>query len=148
MHGLAGVCGNIGAKEIYNVAYPLSTAFKILSNEGKLQLSVPHQKQLLYIQESVMKLSSQIEIALKNNNSSKVEVPQAEWNQEEWSKMMFELRAKCEGQDGDCFDFLSLWIKGKQVPSEWTEYIETLQGKLEDFEFDQALEIINLRLGQ
>jgi signal transduction histidine kinase/CheY-like chemotaxis protein len=145
MHGLAGVCGNIGAKEIYNVAYPLSTALKILSNEGRLQLSLPHHKQLHFIKEEVVRLSDQIESVLKNN-LKQVAAQVSNWNQDEWMKLLIELRTKCEGQDADALDLLSNWVTGKQIPSDKTKEIESLLSKLEDFEFDDALVLINLSL--
>lgn len=144
-HGLAGVCGNIGAKEIYNVAYPLSTALKILSNEGRLQLSIPHHKQLHFIKEEVVKLSGKIDVALKNNLKQVAKIV-SNWNEKEWTTTLLELRAKCEGQDADALDFVNSWLSDKQIPSEKQSDIEALVGKLEDFEFDEALVIINLSL--
>jgi hypothetical protein len=61
-------------------------------------------------------------------------------------KLLVALRTKCEGQDADALDLVSNWLNGKQIPSDKTKEIESLLSKLEDFEFDDALVLINLSL--
>jgi two-component system sensor histidine kinase/response regulator len=146
-HALAGVCGNIGAKEIYNVAYPLSTALKILSSTGRTQLSLPHLKQLQYISENVVRIAKNIEAVVKDSCIEE-NVEKAKWNQHEWKLFLEALGTKCEAQEGDALDYANNWLKENQIADDRMNRMHELVGKIEEFEFEEALVIIKTLLQQ
>jgi two-component system sensor histidine kinase/response regulator len=140
-HTIAGVCGNIGAKQIYEVAYPLSHALKALSNEGNRSLSVPHQKQLDYIGKELVKLSSLIVVKLDQGEKSQDHLLQ-QWDTKQWEAFVEELIEMCQQQDGEAVDFAARWMKEFEIPAREKELLSSTISKLQEFEFDEAIEIL------
>ncbi len=140
-HTIAGVCGNIGAKQIYEVAYPLSHVLKALSNEGNRSLSVPHQKQLDHIGQELVKLSSLIVLKL-GDSKKQSDQPIQKWDKNQWDAFLDELIEMSRQQDGEAVDFASRWLNELELPTTEKEMLSSAVAKLQEFEFDQAIEIL------
>ena len=140
MHTIAGVCGNIGAKEIYVVAYPLSHAFKVMADEHAPTLTIPQQKQLEYIAERLQKLVYDLKQKLANsetNDDSKVSI-----TEEDWQLKIQELKKLIEGQDGTAVDVCQTLLTTIQLSDDKKATLEKIKNLLDEFEFDAALALL------
>ncbi len=140
MHTIAGVCGNIGAKEIYVVAYPLSHAFKVMADENSGTLTIPQQKQLEYIADKLQKLVSDLKQQLTSsevNDDSKASI-----TEEEWQRKIQELKKLIEGQDGTAVDVCQTLLTAVQLSDDKKATLEKIKNLLDEFEFDAALALL------
>ena len=140
LHTISGVCGNIGAKEIYVVAYPLSHALKVLADQNATTLSVPQQKQLEYIADKIQKLVVELKEKLnssKENTSSKITIADDVWQQK-----MVDLKKLVEGQDGTAVDFCQTVLDNYELNEELKTLLEKIKTLLDEFEFDAALALL------
>jgi signal transduction histidine kinase/DNA-binding response OmpR family regulator len=140
LHTISGVCGNIGAKEIYVVAYPLSHALKVLADQNATTLTVPQQKQLEYIADKIKKLVADLKEKLnssKENNNSKSTIADDVWQQK-----MVDLKKLVEGQDGTAVDFCQSVLDTYELNEERTSLLEKIKTLLDEFEFDAALALL------
>lgn len=140
MHTIAGVCGNIGAKEIYVVAYPLSHAFKVMAEEHAATLTIPQQKQLEYIADKIQKLVSDLKQKLTSsevNDESKASI-----TEEEWQLKIQELKKLIEGQDGTAVDVCQTLLTTVQLSDDKKATLEKIKNLLDEFEFDEALSLL------
>ena len=140
MHTVSGVCGNIGAKEIYTVAYPLSHAFKVMVEENKNTLSTPQQKQLEFIADKIGKMVEALNESL--NTTTETAAPKNSISNEEWNHKMENLKKLIEGQDGSSADYCKLLLTEFELESERKELLINIGNLLDEFEFDKALEIL------
>jgi two-component system sensor histidine kinase/response regulator len=140
MHTIAGVCGNIGAKEIYVVAYPLSHAFKVMADENSGTLTIPQQKQLEYIADKLQKLVSDLKLKLissEANDDSKATI-----TDDDWLAKIAELKKLIEGQDGTAVDLCQTLLTTVQLSDDKKETLEKIKNLLDEFEFDEALALL------
>jgi HPt (histidine-containing phosphotransfer) domain-containing protein len=140
MHTIAGVCGNIGAKEIYVVAYPLSHAFKVMADENSGTLTIPQQKQLEYIADKLQKLVSDLKLKLISsevNDDSKATI-----TDDDWLAKIAELKKLIEGQDGTAVDVCQTLLTTVQLSDDKKATLEKIKNLLDEFEFDEALALL------
>jgi CheY-like chemotaxis protein len=136
LHTLSGVCGNIGAKELYAVAYPLSHGLKALSQESNAKLSIPQTKQLEHIELHLHGLIQEINQALPNEseNSKGSETS----TMEIWEVKKRELIQLVIDQDSDAIDYCDNWMLQYQLSDEQNKLLLDVKKALSDFEFEQA----------
>jgi HPt (histidine-containing phosphotransfer) domain-containing protein len=140
LHTLSGVCGNIGAKELYAVAYPLSHGLKALSQEPNAKLSIPQQKQLEHIELHLHGLVKEITQAIPQE--SKEESGKEMLSMEIWEVKTRELMQLMSEQDSDAFDYCENWIQQYQLTEEQNSKLLAVKKALSDFEFDQAVDFL------
>ncbi len=141
LHTLAGVSGNIGAKELYAVAYPLSHGLKALDQENVRQLSLPQQKQLEHIEKHLAGLIQELKGVLSQNEE--VNTQKASLDDEKWNQKKSELIQLITSQDSDAIPYCDLWIDQFQLPEQQSKLLQDVKIALSEFEFDAALEILN-----
>ncbi len=140
LHTLAGVCGNIGAKEIYSVVYPLSHGLKAVSQESGKLLNVPQTKQLEWIMQQVSDLIKNISKNLPDEKQAEFVKPKM--TAEDWLYSVNELKKLVEEQDTVSVDFCDNILSTYQLSEEEQSSLKRVKSNLEDFEFDAAFEIL------
>jgi HPt (histidine-containing phosphotransfer) domain-containing protein len=140
LHTLSGVCGNIGAKELYAVAYPLSHGLKALDQEKVKQLSVPQQKQLEHIEKHLDGLIQELRSVLSQQDE--VVVQKSNLDEEKWEQKKSELIQLIESQDSDAIPYCDNWINQFQLQEQQSKLLHDVKIALSEFEFDAALEIL------
>jgi HPt (histidine-containing phosphotransfer) domain-containing protein len=141
LHTLAGVSGNIGAKELYAVAYPLSHGLKALDQENARQLSLPQQKQLEHIEKHLAGLIQELKGVLSQNEE--VNTQKASLDDEKWNQKKSELIQLITSQDSDAIPYCDHWIDQFHLPEQQSKLLQDVKVALSEFEFDTALEILN-----
>jgi len=140
LHTISGVCGNIGAKELYAVAYPLSHGLKALSQEPSAKLSVPQIKQLEHIEKHLLGLIQEIESALTVGNEMHTDIKDLQ--QGDWGQKLKELKNLISAQDSDATGYCENWIQQYHLSEEEKLVLNDVLRALSDFEFDAASEIL------
>ena len=140
LHTLAGVCGNIGAKEIYGVVYPLSHGLKAVSEESGKLLNIPQTKQLEWIMQQVADLIKNISKNLPDEKQ--MEYVKPKMTSEDWIYSVKELMKLVEEQDTVSVDFCDNILSTYQLAEEELFKLKRIKSNLEDFEFDAAFEIL------
>ncbi len=141
LHALAGVCGNIGAKEIYGVVYPLSHGLKAVSEESDKLLNVPQTKQIEWIIQQIADLVDRIKKHLPSEKQPESVKPSM--TQEVWRNTMADLKKFALEQDASAVDFCDNILTTYQLTSDESLKFNKIKSNLEDFEFDAAIEILN-----
>jgi two-component system sensor histidine kinase/response regulator len=147
LHTLAGVLGNIGAKELYSITYPLSHGLKALSEEPHAKLSIPQQKQIEHIATNLPSLIREINSAIPaeaiktedtaNNTVKKVLDVQS------WQVKHEELHSLIKEQNGDAIEYCLNWIQNYELSEEQLNTLNQVKKALMDYEFEQALNHLN-----
>jgi signal transduction histidine kinase/DNA-binding response OmpR family regulator len=140
LHTLSGVCGNIGAKELYAVAYPLSHGLKALAQENVKQLSLPQQKQLEHIEKHLDGLIQELKGVLKDDEQSSDD--KSNLDESAWKVKQSELLNLIENQDSDAVDYCENWIQHFQLDENQGKLLNEVKAALSDFEFDVALNLL------
>jgi HPt (histidine-containing phosphotransfer) domain-containing protein len=140
LHTLAGVCGNIGAKEIYSVVYPLSHGLKAVSQESGKLLNIPQTKQLEWIMQQVSDLIKNISKNLPDEKQAEFVKPKM--TAEDWLYSINELKKLVKEQDTVSVDFCDNILSTYQLSEEELSSLKKIKSNLEDFEFDAAFEIL------
>ena len=141
LHALAGVCGNIGAKEIYGVVYPLSHGLKAVSEESGKLLNVPQTKQIEWIIQQIADLIERIKKHLPSEKQPESVKPSM--TQEVWLNTMADLKKFALEQDASAVDFCDNILSTYQLTEDESLKFNKIKSNLEDFEFDAAIEILN-----
>ncbi len=140
LHTLAGVCGNIGAKEIYGVVYPLSHGLKAVSQEPGKLLNIPQTKQIEWIIEQVSELIKRINKQLPDEKQQDAVKPKM--TSEDWIYGINELARLVAEQDTQAVDHCHKILEVYQLDESQMELFKKVMSLIDEFEFDQALEIL------
>lgn len=140
LHTISGVCGNIGAKELYAVAYPLSHGLKALSQEPSAKLSVPQIKQLEHIEKHLHGMIQEIVAVLKDVKEEAVSSNDLQSG--DWKQKLSELKNLISAQDSDATGYCENWIQQYHLSEEEKLVLNDVLRALSDFEFDAASEIL------
>jgi len=141
LHTLAGVCGNIGAKEIYGVVYPLSHGLKAVSQESGRLLNVPQTKQIEWIIQQIEALIKRIQEITPNGNQQERVKPNM--LEEDWKYNMELIKKLAIEQDTGVVDFCDKILETYHLNDDQLNKFQSIKSNLEDFEFDQAIELLN-----
>lgn len=140
LHTISGVCGNIGAKELYAVAYPLSHGLKALSQEPSAKLSAPQIKQLEHIEKHLHGMIQEIVAVLKDGKEEAVSSNDLQSG--DWKQKLSELKILISAQDSDATGYCENWIQQYHLSEEEKLVLNDVLRALSDFEFDAASEIL------
>ena len=141
LHGLAGVCGNIGAKELYALSYPLSSNFKMLISENILNISVPQIKQLESIADMLQDLIGEIEHALPKDNTHEQQGA-AEISEESLKAAIAEILELAQAQDSTAGERCEALLKQYTLDAGLSEKLQQIRSLLDEFEFDKATALL------
>jgi signal transduction histidine kinase/DNA-binding response OmpR family regulator len=138
LHAVAGVGGNIGAKEIYEKAYPLSNQLKELVAANDTTISQEQISGMLEVAELIKQVATSISENLpseKQNESELKSLSDADWNS--FVQQLIELT---EGNDTAAVDACENLIKNFQLSDEKRKLVDDCIQLLNEFEFDEVLE--------
>jgi len=111
-----------------------------MAEEDAVTLTIPHQKQLEYIADKLQKLVSDLKQKLTSsevNDDSKASI-----TEEEWQLKIQELKKLIEGQDGTAVDICQALLTTVQLSDDKKATLEKIKNLLDEFEFDEALELL------
>jgi glutamyl-tRNA reductase len=140
LHAVAGVGGNIGAKEIYEKAYPLSNQMKELVTANDTNISEEQMKGMREVAELVKQVASSISENLpseKQDDSNLKSLSDADWN-----NFIQQLKELTEDNDTAAVDACEKLIQTFLLPEEKKKLVDDCIQLLNEFEFDEVLEKI------
>jgi two-component system sensor histidine kinase/response regulator len=138
LHTMAGVSGNVGAMEVFELSRKLSVQLKSAKEAGetKIRVDLISQMQLLTVKADT--LVQQIrEHVPKESKSESVETT----NVTDWSLFVSELASMLAGSDAAAKDVIDAAIESARS-EEQKNCLLSIQHALEDFEFDQASQLL------
>lgn len=140
LHTISGVAGNIGMTEIYNLAHPISSELKNLTQETNPVLTSTHLQQTIAV---FIKLDKQLPIIEKFVKANvKTAASTTEISEDELSSRLGALLQAIEDNDmqaGElCEEMLSKFTLNEDLKSK----LNAIQKALNDFEFDAASELL------
>ena len=140
LHTLAGVSGNVGATEAYELSSKLSVHMKSAKEAGeqKIRVDLISQMQLLSVRVDEL-ISSIRENIMPEVADKRFTKESAERN---WSEFAMRLKASVSGNDTVALDMLDEALS-KGGEEAVVQCLKEVQISLSDFNFDKALEQIN-----
>jgi len=140
LHTLAGVSGNVGATDAYELASKLSVQLKSSKEAGerKIRVDLISQMQLLTVKldELIRSIRDKIKPEVATRDSAKETV------ERNWSELATQLKATIAENDSVALDMIEDALSnGSEGPA--MTCLEEVQLSLSDFNFDKALEQIN-----
>jgi two-component system, sensor histidine kinase and response regulator len=138
LHTMAGVSGNVGAMEVFELSRKLSVQLKSAKEAGetKIRVDLISQMQLLTVKTDA--LVQQIrEHVPKENRGESEETAQVI----DWSIFVNELTSMLAGSDAAAKDFVDAAIDSA-LRDEQKNCLLSIQHALEDFEFDEASRLL------
>jgi HPt (histidine-containing phosphotransfer) domain-containing protein len=140
LHTLAGVSGNVGASEAYELSSKLSVHMKSAKEAGeqKIRVDLISQMQLLSVRVDEL-ISSIRENIMPEVADKSVTKESAERN---WSEFAMRLKACVSENDTVALDMLEEALS-KGGEEAVVQCLKEVQISLSDFNFDKALEQIN-----
>ena len=140
LHTLAGVSGNVGATEAYELSSKLSVHMKSAKEAGeqKIRVDLISQMQLLSVRVDEL-ISSIRENIMPEVADKSVTKESAERN---WSEFAMRLKASVSENDTVALDMLDEALS-KGGEEAVVQCLKEVQISLSDFNFDKALEQIN-----
>jgi two-component system, sensor histidine kinase and response regulator len=139
LHTLAGVSGNVGASEVFELARKLSVQLKNSkeSGESKIRVDMISQMQLLTVHmENVMREIREKVPTKPEYVSSPVEQAEVDWKQ--FAEVLRKLLSESDAAASDMIEK----VVGS-ASSEDAHYLNQLQQALADVEFENAEAILN-----
>lgn len=140
LHTIAGVSGNIGITEIYELAHPISSELKTLSQEANPTLNSSHLQKTIAVFTKLEKQLPIIEKFIKAN--AKIATATTEISDDELIERLAALEKAIEDNDmqaGElCEEMISKFTLNEEMKSKLTE----IQKALNEFEFDTALDLL------
>jgi signal transduction histidine kinase/CheY-like chemotaxis protein len=140
LHTLAGVSGNVGATDAYELASKLSVQLKSSKEAGerKIRVDLISQMQLLTVKldELIRSIRDKIKPEVATRDSAKETV------ERNWSELATQLKATIAENDSVALDMIEDALSnGSEGPA--MTCLKEVQLSLSDFNFDKALEQIN-----
>jgi hypothetical protein len=138
LHTMAGVSGNVGAMEVFELSRKLSVQLKSAKEAGetKIRVDVISQMQLLTVKTEA--LVQQIREKVPNEKRiESAEVAQVI----DWSLFVSQLTSMLTGNDAAASDFIDGAILSASS-EEQRSCLLSVQQALEDFEFDEASQLL------
>jgi two-component system sensor histidine kinase/response regulator len=140
LHTIAGVAGNIGITELYELAHPISSELKNVSQEANPTLNSTHLQKTIAVFTKLEKQLPIIEKFVKAN--AKIAAATSEVSDDELNERLASLAKAIEDNDmqaGDlCEDLIAKFTLSEEMKSKLTG----IQKALNEFEFDAALDIL------
>jgi len=137
LHTLAGVSGNVGATETYELSSKLAVAMKTAKDAGDKKIRVDlisqMQKMTMKVEELIRSIRDNIKPEVAKKSATKDVV------QRNWSELATQLKASIADNDAAALDILeeALTNAGEGAV---VNCLREVQTSLSDFNFDKALE--------
>ena len=140
LHTIAGVAGNIGITEIYELAHPISSELKTVSQEANPTLTSSHLQKTIAV---FMKLEKQLPIIEKFvKANAKIAAATSEVSDDELNERLASLAKAIEDNDMQAGELCEEMIAKFTLNEEMKSKLTGIQKALNEFEFDAALEIL------
>jgi len=140
LHTLAGVSGNVGATDAYELASKLSVQLKSSKEAGerKIRVDLISQMQLLTVKldELIRSIRDKIKPEVATRDSAKETV------ERNWSELATQLKATIAENDSVALDMIEDALSNSSEGPAMT-CLKEVQLSLSDFNFDKALEQIS-----
>ena len=140
MHTIAGVAGNIGIKELYELAHPVSSELKNVSQEANPTLNSTHLQKTIAVFTKLEKQLPIIEKFVKAN--AKIAAATSEVSDDELNERLAALAKAIENNDMQAGDLCEDMIVKFTLSEEMKSKLTGIQKALNEFEFDAALDIL------
>jgi signal transduction histidine kinase/DNA-binding response OmpR family regulator len=138
LHTMAGVSGNVGANEVFELSRKLSVQLKNAkeSGESKIRVDLISQMQLLTVKtEALVQHIREVVPVVKNDE------PDASNNAIDWRLFLEDLKALLEGNDAGAKDLIDGCIQSAKS-DEQRDCLLRIQNALDEFEFEEAMTIL------
>lgn len=140
LHTIAGVAGNIGITEIYELAHPISSELKTVSQEANPTLTSSHLQKTIAV---FMKLEKQLPIIEKFvKANAKIAAATSEVSDDELNERLASLAKAIEDNDMQAGELCEEMIAKFTLNEEMKSKLTGIQKALNEFEFDAALDIL------
>jgi HPt (histidine-containing phosphotransfer) domain-containing protein len=140
LHTLAGVSGNVGASDAYELASKLSVQLKSSKEAGerKIRVDLISQMQLLTVKldELIGSIRDKIKQEVNTREAAKETV------ERNWSELALQLQKSISENDSVALDVIEEALSNGGEGAAVT-CLKEVQASLSDFNFDKALEQIN-----
>ncbi len=140
LHTLAGVSGNVGATDVYELSSKLSVQLKSAKDAGeqKIRVDLISQMQLLTVKldELIGSIRDKIKPEVATRDVAKETV------ERNWSEFAIQLKASISENDSVALDMIEEALSNGGEGAAVT-CLKEVQTSLSDFNFDKALEQIN-----
>lgn len=140
LHTIAGVSGNIGITEIYELAHPISSELKTVSQEANPTLNSSHLQKTIAVFTKLEKQLPIIEKFVKAN--AKIAAATTEVSDDELNERIAALEKAIEDNDMQAGELCEEMISKFTLSEEMKSKLIEIQKALNEFEFDSALEIL------
>ena len=140
-HTAAGVSGNIGANALYEKLIGLSNYFKQLTSEGLITISSEQIIKCEQTAKEIEALTERIKAVVKVaeiDNSALIEI-----SSQALQAKFDELKKLIENNDSLAVEHCESLIQKYQIPEEIKIELQAVSSQLDQFEFDEALSILN-----
>jgi signal transduction histidine kinase/DNA-binding response OmpR family regulator len=138
LHTMAGVSGNVGANEVFELSRKLSVQLKNAkeSGESKIRVDLISQMQLLTVKtEALVQHIREVVPVAKSEESEASNSPI------DWSLFVKELQTLLEGNDAAAKDLIDGCIHSAKS-DEQKDCLLRIQNTLDEFEFEEAMTIL------
>ena len=140
LHTIAGVTGNIGITEIYELAHPISSELKTVSQEANPTLTSSHLQKTIAVFTKLEKQLPIIEKFVRAN--AKIAAATSEVSEDELNERLADLAKAIEDNDMQAGELCEEMIAKFTLNEEMKSKLIGIQKALDEFEFDAALEIL------
>jgi two-component system sensor histidine kinase/response regulator len=140
LHTIAGVAGNIGITELYELAHPVSSELKNVSHEANPTLNSTHLQKTIAVFTKLEKQLPIIEKFVKAN--AKTVAATTEVSDDELNERLTALAKAIEDNDMQAGELCEEMIAKFTLSEDMKSKLTGIQKALNEFEFDAALEIL------
>jgi HPt (histidine-containing phosphotransfer) domain-containing protein len=145
LHTLAGVSGNVGATDVYELSSKLSVQLKSSKEAGekKIRVDLISQMQLLTVKldELIKSIRDKVKPEVATRDTAKETV------ERNWSEFAIQLKASISENDSVALDMIDEALSNGGDGAT-VNCLKEVQTSLSDFNFDQALDQINRGIEQ
>ncbi len=139
LHNLTGVCGNIGAEDIYAKVRPLYNEIKRSAEEGETTLEASLAERL---REGLQELHTLVD-AIHGFFAAREPVSdQLPLTDGEWAGYLADLRRQVGENDPTAAQTAQDLLDRYELPAETRQMLQAVCRELDDFEFDNALNLL------
>jgi two-component system sensor histidine kinase/response regulator len=146
LHTLAGVSGNVGATDVYELSSKLSVQLKSSKEAGekKIRVDLISQMQLLTVKldELIQSIRDKVKPEVATRDTAKKETVERNW-----SEFAIHLKASISENDSVALDMIEEALSNVSEGAA-VNCLKEVQASLSDFNFDQALGQINRGIEQ
>jgi CheY-like chemotaxis protein len=145
LHTLAGVSGNVGATDVYELSSKLSGQLKSSKEAGekKIRVDLISQMQLLTVKldELIQSIRDKVKPEVATRDTAKETI------ERNWSEFAIQLKASISENDSVALDMIDEALSNGGDGAT-VNCLKEVQTSLSDFNFDQALDQINRGIEQ